>query len=79
MWRALLAWPSSLDLSFNNIAKIEGLEKLSKLTDLSLYNNSISVIQGLDSIAGTLSVLSLGNNLIEVGPGGYCWPLHRMP
>jgi len=28
-----------LDLSFNNISKIEGLESLLKLTDLSLFNN----------------------------------------
>ena len=30
-----------LDLSFNNISKIEGLDKLTKLTDLSLFNNLI--------------------------------------
>jgi Leucine-rich repeat (LRR) protein len=30
-----------LDLSFNLISKIEGLENLTKLTDLSLYNNRI--------------------------------------
>jgi Leucine-rich repeat (LRR) protein len=31
-----------LDLSFNLIEKIEGLEKLTKLTDLSLFSNNIS-------------------------------------
>ena len=30
-----------LDLSFNNISKIEGLDKLTKLTDLSLFANRI--------------------------------------
>ena len=28
-----------LDLSFNNISRIEGLDSLLKLTDLSLFNN----------------------------------------
>jgi Leucine-rich repeat (LRR) protein len=31
-----------LDLSFNLIEKIEGLEKLTKLSDLSLFSNNIS-------------------------------------
>jgi hypothetical protein len=31
-----------LDLSFNLIDKISGLEKLTKLTDLSLFSNNIS-------------------------------------
>lgn len=30
-----------LDLSFNNIKAIEGLEKLTELMDLSLYNNQV--------------------------------------
>ena len=29
------------DLSFNNIEKIEGLDKLVNLTDISIYNNKI--------------------------------------
>jgi hypothetical protein len=56
-----LTW---LDLSFNNIAKIEGLETLTKLQDLSLYNNRIESIEGLDSLVN-LNMLSLGNNLIK--------------
>lgn len=53
-----------LDLSFNNIPKIEGLERLTKLQDLSLYNNRIESIDGLDTLTG-LEVLSLGNNNIK--------------
>ena len=53
----------SSDLSFNNIELIEGLSSLTKLTDLSLYNNAISKIQGLDTLVD-LNVLSLGNNKI---------------
>ncbi len=33
-----LTW---LDLSFNKITKIEGLEKLVKLEDVSLFNNQV--------------------------------------
>lgn len=51
------------DLSFNNIEVIEGLDTLTKLTDLSLYNNAISEITGLDTLVN-LNVLSLGNNKI---------------
>jgi Leucine-rich repeat (LRR) protein len=51
-------------LSFNNLTKIEGLESLTKLTDLSLFNNKIDRIEGLDSLAN-LNVLSLGNNSLK--------------
>ena len=49
------------DLSFNNIEKIEGLSTLTKLTDLSLFNNLISELEGLEALQ-ELSALSLGNN-----------------
>ena len=52
-----------LDLSFNLIRKIEGLEKLEKLTDLSLYSNQIEVIEGLDKLKN-LNVFSFGKNLV---------------
>jgi Leucine-rich repeat (LRR) protein len=52
-----------LDLSFNLIDKIEGLEKLTKLTDLSLFSNNISQITGLQTLS-KLNVLSLGSNKI---------------
>ena len=43
---------------------IEGLDKLSKLTDLSLYNNNIKVLSGLEELH-ELNVLSVGKNKIE--------------
>ena len=50
-----------VDLSFNNIEMIEGLDKLTKLQDLTLYNNRISRIENMDMLT-ELHVLSLGNN-----------------
>merc|ERR1711971_448620 len=52
-----------LDLSFNNISKIEGLDELHRLTDLCLVNNFITNIENLDNNKH-LQVLSLGNNCI---------------
>jgi Leucine-rich repeat (LRR) protein len=51
-----LTW---LDLSFNQITKIEGLDTLVKLTDLSLFDNQISELEGLDALTA-LHCLSLG-------------------
>ena len=48
-----------LDLSFNNIARIEGLETLTKLTDLTLFNNNIQKLEGLNTLS-RLQVLSVG-------------------
>ena len=53
-----------LDLSFNLIRKIEGLDSLTKITDLSLYNNKIEELSGLDNL-NKLNVLSVGCNLIR--------------
>ena len=54
-----------LDLSFNQIEKIEGLDTLVKLTDLSLCSNKIREVNGgLDNLL-ELNVLSLSKNLIE--------------
>lgn len=39
-----------LDLSSNNIEKIEGLESLSKLEVLNLSNNRISVLENMDTL-----------------------------
>lgn len=64
MWCGLaVAWRVGADLSFNNITRIEGLDTLTRLTDLSLYNNQISDIHGLEALTG-LQCLSLGNNLV---------------
>jgi Leucine Rich repeats (2 copies) len=51
-----LTW---LDLSFNKIRKIEGLDTLTSLTDLSLLDNEISELEGLDALS-KLQCLSLG-------------------
>ena len=51
-----------LDLSFNALAKMENLEALVKLEDLSLYHNQIDTIEGLESCKDTLVSLSVGEN-----------------
>lgn len=45
------------------ITKIEGLDKLTKLTDLSLYSNQISVIEGLENLC-ELNIFSFGKNKV---------------
>ena len=63
----------SLDLSFNTITTIEGLEPLSMLKELKLYNNDIVHLRGLKP-ATSLQALQL-----QVGPARYCPPRHRPP
>ena len=53
-----------LDLSFNMIEKIEGLDTLTDLEDLSLYDNKISKLEGLEQLRN-LNVLSVGKNQLE--------------
>lgn len=52
------------DLSFNRISKVEGLDALVQLTDLSLLQNDIKYIAHLDRCTA-LECLSLGNNKIS--------------
>lgn len=52
-----------LDLSFNLVSQIEGLDKLVNLQDLSLFNNQLKSVSGLD-LCRKLNVLSIGNNKI---------------
>lgn len=52
-----------LDLSFNLVKEIEGLDKLVNLKDLSLFNNQLVYVGGLDNCK-SLNVLSIGNNKI---------------
>ena len=52
------------DLSFNNIEVIEGLDKLTKLKDLTLYNNRISKLENMESLT-QLHVFSIGNNSLK--------------
>ena len=59
-----------LDLSFNRIEKIDGLDRLTKLTDLSLFDNSIKKIENMDALK-KLQILSIGlpNNRIHATLG----------
>jgi Leucine-rich repeat (LRR) protein len=52
------------DLSYNVIEEISGLERLTKLTDLTLHHNLISELDGLD-YQRNLETLSLGDNRLE--------------
>lgn len=58
MWplQTNLTW---LDLSFNQIQKIEGLETLKQLTDLSLQDNLVSELEGLEELEN-LQCFSIG-------------------
>lgn len=58
----LMKWVA--DLSFNQIEKIENLSALTRLVDLSLYNNKITAFEGLDALED-LKSLSLGNNQLK--------------
>lgn len=53
-----------VDLSFNNIEVIEGLDKLVNLEDLTLHNNRIQKLEGMDALK-KLHVFSVGNNEIK--------------
>ena len=53
-----------IDLSFNNIEKIEGLENLNKLKDISLFNNQISKLENMNNLEN-LEVFSIGNNQLS--------------
>lgn len=52
-----------LDLSFNEIEKIENLDTLTKLKDLSLFNNQIRTLENLDNLK-SLEILSIGKFLL---------------
>lgn len=54
-----------LDLSFNRITKIEGLENLLKLKKLFLSSNKIHKIENVNHLV-ELTLLELGDNKIRV-------------
>ena len=56
---------SQLDLSFNLLRKIEGLESQTPLKKLFLLHNKISSITNLEHLTG-LEMLELGSNRIRV-------------
>ena len=59
-----------LDISFNRIHIIEGLDNLQKLEKLFLSSNKISKIENLNHLKN-LKLLELGDNKIRVG--GKCF------
>jgi Leucine-rich repeat (LRR) protein len=71
---AKLFWPESyrpcidikysLDLSFNSIDRIEGLDECLDLEELLLFRNTISKIEGV-SMMKKLVIFNLGSNLVK--------------
>jgi len=59
-----MQWLTNLDLSGNQISKLEGLDGLSNLTVLYLSDNQISKLEGLDGLSN-LTVLDLSGNQIS--------------
>lgn len=55
----------ALDLSFNRISAIEGIDALVSLQKLYLCANKISVIEGISNLTN-LTMLELGDNKIRV-------------
>lgn len=64
-----------LDVSFNILRKVEGLEQLTRLKKLFLLHNKISSISNLDHFT-CLEMLELGSNRIRVQLKG---PLGEQP
>lgn len=50
-----------LDLSFNKISSVEGLQSATELVDLNLSNNELTSVRGLEKLPH-LEVLSMSNN-----------------
>lgn len=57
-----------LDISFNLLRNIEGIDKLTQLKKLFLVNNKISKIENVSNLH-QLQLLELGSNRIRVGAG----------
>jgi Leucine-rich repeat (LRR) protein len=60
-----VAFSRILDLSFNRIKEIEGLDKLEKLEKLFLSSNKITKIKNVKCLKN-LTMLELGDNKIRV-------------
>ena len=58
---ANMTWLKELNLANNQLIKIEGLEKLTKLNWMNLYSNKLTKIEGLEKLT-QLKVLLLSNN-----------------
>jgi len=61
----MVTYIRSLDMCFNNIRIIKGLDTLVKLEKLYLINNKIKKIEKLDQLT-CLTMLELGDNRIRV-------------
>lgn len=61
----MLVFCRLLDVSFNLLRKVEGLERLTRVKKLFLLHNKISSIANLEHFAG-LDMLELGSNRIRV-------------
>ena len=55
-----------LDLGYNKITEIKGLESLVNLTTLKLYYNQITEIKGLDSLVNLTELNLTDNQIIEL-------------
>lgn len=60
-----MIWLTGLDLSSNQLTKIEGLEKFTILAKLSLNSNQITKIEGLHIFPTSIKALSLFKNPVE--------------
>ena len=66
-----------LDLSYNKIKEIEGLEGL-LITELNLEGNEISSLRGLTKCP-RLSILNIAqNNIVSLAPLTFCSQLHNL-
>ena len=65
LWACLQVNLTWLDLSFNNISKLEGLSKLTKLTDLSLFSNKLERMENIQTLQ-ELIVLSVGDDAADI-------------
>lgn len=74
-WQVNLTW---LDLSFNNISRLEGLSKLTKLTDLSLFSNKLERIENIQTLQ-ELIVLSVGKKAFIHAILFHCAHAHYEP
>lgn len=66
-----------VDLSFNNIESIEGLDRLTKIQDLTLYNNRIQKLENMDALT-ELHVFSIGNNDLNELENVSCFACHKL-
>ena len=57
-----------LDLSNNNISKIEGIENMTNLVTLNLSSNRISKIEGLENLQNLKTLNLNGNNITDITP-----------